>query len=90
MAQYLKSAPPTTFADRSQRDVAERVAQIIADVRTRGDAAVREYSGRCDSWTPGSVRLDADEVRARMASLPDQVLEDIEFVQAQVRGFAQV
>ena len=37
MAEYLKSAPATTFADRSRHDVAERVAQIIDDVRTRGD-----------------------------------------------------
>ena len=90
MAQYLKSAPPTTFADRSQRDVAERVSQIIADVRTRGDAAVREYSGQFDGWTPDSSRLDPDQVSALVASLPDQVIEDIEFVQAQVRRFAQV
>jgi sulfopropanediol 3-dehydrogenase len=90
MAQYLKSAPPTTFADRSQRDVAERVSQIIADVRTRGDAAVREYSGQFDSWTPEHFRLDADQVRGLVDSLPDQVLEDIEFVQGQVRRFAQV
>ena len=90
MAEYLKSAPPTTFADRSRRDVAERVAQIIADVRTRGDAAVRECSGQFDSWTPEDFRLDADQVRALVSSLPDQVIEDIEFVQAQVRGFAQV
>ena len=90
MAEYLKSAPPTTFADRSQRDVAERVSQIIADVRTRGDAAVREYSGQFDTWTPESFRLDEDAVRGLVASLPDQVLEDIEFVQAQVRKFAQV
>src|SRR5687767_1111560 len=90
MAEYLKSAPPVTFADRSQRDVAERVRGIIADVRTRGDAAVREYSGQFDSWTPESFRLDADQVRALVGSLPDQVLEDIEFVQAQVRRFAQV
>jgi sulfopropanediol 3-dehydrogenase len=90
MAQYLKSAPPTTFADRSQRDVAERVSQIIADVRTRGDAAVRDYSAQFDHWTPESFRLDDDQVRALVDSLPQQVIDDIEFVQAQVRRFAQV
>jgi len=90
MAEYLKSAPATTFADRSRHDVAERVAQIIDDVRTRGDAAVRDYSGQFDSWTPESFRLDADQVAALTASLPDQVIEDIDFVQTQVRRFAQV
>ncbi len=90
MAQYLKSAPRTTFADRSQRDVAERVAQIIADVRGRGDAAVRDYSSQFDSWTPESLRLDEEHVQALIDSLPQQVIDDIEFVQAQVRRFAQV
>jgi sulfopropanediol 3-dehydrogenase len=90
MAEYLKSAPATTFADRSRHDVAERVAQIIADVRTRGDAAVRDYSGQFDSWTPESFRLDAGQVAALTDSLPDQVIEDIDFVQTQVRRFAQV
>jgi sulfopropanediol 3-dehydrogenase len=90
MAEYLKSAPPVSFADRSRDDVAERVRAIIADVRTRGDAAVREYSATFDSWTPESFRLDRDQVDALVASLPDQVIEDIDFVQAQVRGFAQV
>jgi sulfopropanediol 3-dehydrogenase len=90
MAQYLKSAPRTTFADRSQRDVAERVARIIADVRGRGDAAVRDYSSQFDSWTPESLRLDEEHVQALIDSLPQQVIDDIEFVQAQVRRFAQV
>ena len=90
MPEYLKSAPPVTFADRSRRDVAERVAGIIADVRSRGDAAVREYSALFDSWTPDSFRLDDDQVQALVGSLPDQVVEDVAFVQDQVRRFAQV
>ncbi len=90
MAEYLKSAPPVTFADRSQRDVADKVGRIIADVRARGDAAVREYSRQFDSWTPDSFRLDDDQVRTLVESLPDQVVEDITFVQDQVRRFAQV
>jgi sulfopropanediol 3-dehydrogenase len=89
MAQYLKSAPRTTFADRTQRDVAERVSQIIADVRARGDAAVREWSEKFDSWRPDSFRLDENRVRALVDSLPQQVIDDIEFVQAQVRRFAR-
>jgi sulfopropanediol 3-dehydrogenase len=89
MAEYLKRAPATTFADRSRSDVAERVKQIIADVRSEGDAAVRRYSEQFDSWAPEDFRLDADQVSALVDSLPDQVVEDIDFVQAQVRRFAQ-
>ena len=33
MRTYLKNAPPQSFADTAQDDVAERVRAIIADVR---------------------------------------------------------
>jgi sulfopropanediol 3-dehydrogenase len=90
MAHELKKALPPAPRASSGSAVAERVREIIADVRARGDAAVREYSARFDGWEPESFRLDADRVAELVASLPDQVVEDIRFVQEQVRGFAHV
>ncbi|MCS7477996.1 histidinol dehydrogenase [Umezawaea endophytica] len=90
MAHELKKATPTNAGDRSGAGVAERVAAIIADVRNRGDAAVRDYSAQFDDWRPDSFRLGADEVAGLVASLPEQVIEDIAFVQEQVRNFATV
>ena len=68
---------------------AETVTRIIADVGERGDAAVREWSARLDHWDRESFRLDGDEVRHAVESLPAQVIEDIRFSQAQVRRFAE-
>ena len=68
---------------------AETVTRIIADVGERGDAAVREWSARLDHWDRESFRLDGDEVRDAVESLPTQVIEDIRFSQAQVRRFAE-
>ncbi|WNV87857.1 histidinol dehydrogenase [Umezawaea sp. Da 62-37] len=90
MAHELKKAIPTSAGDRSGAGVAERVAAIIADVRERGDAAVRDYSAQFDDWRPDAFRLGEDEVTALVASLPEQVIEDIAFVQEQVRNFATV
>ncbi|HEX6340987.1 histidinol dehydrogenase [Umezawaea sp.] len=90
MAHELKKAIPTSAGDRSGAGVAERVAAIIADVRDRGDSAVREYSATFDDWRPESFRLGEDEVARLVASLPEQVIEDIAFVQEQVRHFATV
>lgn len=67
----------------------DRVRAIIEDVRTRGDAAVREYSERFDGWSPESFRLAPEEVERIVATVPEQVLDDIRFVQEQVRGFAR-
>ncbi|MEQ7125351.1 histidinol dehydrogenase [Actinopolymorpha sp. B11F2] len=84
----LKAALGTP-AGRSET-VRDTVARIIEDVGTRGDAAVHEYSQRFDGWSPDDFRLTTAEVERVVASVPGQVIEDIRFVQRQVRGFAQV
>jgi len=89
MVRRLKEATPSSFTNRAQAEVAERVRTIIADIRDRGDEAVRKYSAAFDRWEPDRFRLDEDDVAKLVASLPDQVIEDIAFVQEQVRRFAQ-
>ncbi|MBF4564601.1 histidinol dehydrogenase [Plantibacter sp. VKM Ac-2876] len=89
MPLHLKSAPTKTFADTAQLDVAERVRGIIGDVRTDGDAAVRRYAEQFDGSSRDSYRLSDEQVDEIMATLDPQVIADIEFVQAQVRRFAQ-
>jgi sulfopropanediol 3-dehydrogenase len=85
--RVLKARTVTPAADT--RQVRETVERILADVRERGDAAVREYSERFDSWSPESFRLTEEGVEKAVASLPEQVITDIEFAQAQVREFAK-
>ena len=70
-------------------EVAEVVAGVIADVRARGDEAVREYSERFDRWSPESFRLGPEDVERIVAAVPVQVVEDIRTVQANVRSFAE-
>ncbi len=90
MPTLLKTAQTKSFADISQEEVRERVQGIISDIRSRGDVAVREYADTFDHWTPPSFRLSADEVEEIIATLPQQVIDDIVFVQSQVRHFATV
>jgi sulfopropanediol 3-dehydrogenase len=89
MTQYLKSAQPAAVDDERLRAVRETVTQVIADVRERGDAAVREYSEKFDGWSPDSFRLDAESIEKIVASVPAQAIEDIKAVQARVRRFAE-
>jgi sulfopropanediol 3-dehydrogenase len=74
---------------QAQDQVRETVRSVIDDIRTRGDVAVREYSQRFDGWSPDSFRLGAEEIEKIVAGVPGQVIADIEFVQAQIRRFAQ-
>ncbi|MGI5238988.1 histidinol dehydrogenase [Dactylosporangium sp. CA-139066] len=71
-----------------QQSVAEVVAGIIDDVRRRGDEAVRACSEKFDGWSPPSFRLSGDEIERIVARVPATVIDDIRFVQTQVRGFA--
>lgn len=65
------------------------VRGILEDVRVRGDAAVREYSEKFDKWSPQSFRLSEEEIASIIAGVPAQVIDDIKFVQDQVRSFAE-
>ncbi|TWF96079.1 histidinol dehydrogenase [Saccharopolyspora dendranthemae] len=90
MTFALKRAQQTSAATTtSLPDVQEKVAAIIADIRARGDEAVREHSARFDKWEPESFRLSQAQIDEIMARVPEQVIADIRFVQQQVRGFAE-
>lgn len=65
------------------------VEAVIADIRARGDEAVREYSDKFDHYAPDSFLLGPSEIEEILARVPQQVIDDIVFVQEQVRTVAQ-
>ncbi|MGC0387596.1 histidinol dehydrogenase [Streptomyces sp. SAI-129] len=89
MPRFLKSPVPAAQVSAARADVAERVRAILDDIRERGDEAVRQYSEKFDTWGPESFRLSSEEIERIVAGVPQQVLDDIRFVQEQVRTFAQ-
>ncbi|MFG2545213.1 histidinol dehydrogenase [Streptomyces sp. NPDC048594] len=89
MPRHLKSPVPAARVSAARADVAERVRVILDDIRERGDDAVRRYSEKFDDWSPESFRLSPDEIRRIVSQVPGTVLDDIRFVQDQVRTFAQ-
>ena len=62
MAKYLKKGLPSVESEAANVKVQETVARIIADVRQRGDAAVRELSERFDGWSPPDFRLSRMDI----------------------------
>jgi sulfopropanediol 3-dehydrogenase len=89
MAKYLKKGLPSVESDAANVKVQETVSKIIADVRQRGDAAVRELSERFDGWSPPDFRLSRSEIDSLVASVSPETVEDIRFAQAQIRKFAE-
>jgi sulfopropanediol 3-dehydrogenase len=89
VAQHLKTTIAAAEIDAVNRQVQDTVANIIADVKLRGDAAVRELSGRFDHWSPPSFRLSQEEIASQVAQVSRQTIDDITFAQAQIRNFAK-
>ena len=87
--QYIKIAQPTAKDDAYLAAVRKTVVEVIAEVRARGDEAVRQFSERFDSWSPASFRLGPEEVERIVSTVPAQVIEDIAAVQNRVRRFAE-
>src|SRR6266446_10494849 len=90
MPRHIKTAAMAGSQDEADAKVRTTVEAIIADVRTRGDAAVRELSERFDKWSPASFRLGDDEIRALVAQVSPQTIDDIKFAQTQIRNFAEI
>jgi histidinol dehydrogenase len=70
--------------------VEQRVAQIIADVRARGDAAVLELTARYDGVQADRVaelELRADELKAAYDGLPAAQRDALTAAAARVRAF---
>lgn len=90
MIRYLKTSKPVDAQAEIASQVRDVVADIIANVGSKGDEAVREYSLKFDKWAPAQFRLSDEEIAACVASLSTQELHDITFAQEQVRRFARV
>lgn len=87
--RQLKSAIDAAKVAKDLSGVRATVTDVIADIRARGDVAVREYSEKFDKWSPASFRLSDEQIAQIIATLPQQVIDDIKEVQKNVRNFAQ-
>jgi sulfopropanediol 3-dehydrogenase len=87
MAEYLKKAirKPAHGADI---ELSNRVRELLADVETNGEAAVRRMSSEFDKWSPEKFRLSDSEINRVVESVSRDTIADIEFAQAQIRNFA--
>lgn len=87
--RFLKRGQDAQALAAADAKVRSTVENILADIGSRGDAAVRELSRTFDQWDPADFRLSEDQIQAAVRSLSGRELEDIRFAQAQIRRFAQ-
>ncbi|MEO1779053.1 MAG: histidinol dehydrogenase [Pseudomonadota bacterium] len=70
-------------------DVDTVVADIIADVRARGDAAVLELTQRFDrvSLTPQTMRISPEEIATETAKVPQAERDALALAAARIRAY---
>jgi len=88
MTEWLKRAKGSSERKQAQSQIQQTVTSILEYIEARGDEAIRELSIKYDNWAREDYRLSDDEVNQALDSLSPQDRKDIEFAQAQVRGFA--
>ena len=82
---YLKKASksPETETATAQKVVTE----MLAEIGTNGEAAVRRYAKQLDAWD-GEIVLSRAEIDRRATEVPAAVKRDIDFAIRQVHDFA--
>ncbi len=98
MPQFLDATSPefeTAFATllnakrEDSPDVDQTVADIIADVRARGDSAVIELTHKFDriALTSDTLRVTADEIARAVEAVPAEDATALELAAARIRAY---
>ena len=82
---YLKKASKTPETETGQAQAV--VTEMLARIEREGEAAVRHYAKALDGWD-GAIIVSDDELARRIATVPQQVRDDIAFATESVRRFA--
>jgi sulfopropanediol 3-dehydrogenase len=85
--QSLKSGGHRLFED--DPGTAKTVSAMLVDMEKNGMDAVRRYSLAFDQWNPKDFELRQEEIRTTISQLPEQVIQDTDFCQENVRTFAR-
>lgn len=65
----------------------EAVAEILADVRSRGDAALHDWTQRIDGLALDRFAVDPNDLAAAANRLPGELLESLQFAADRIRNF---
>ena len=72
---------------RAEEDVSAAVDDILREVRTRGDAALREFTRRFDGAEPENLRLTEAEIDASAGMVSPSFLKTLEEAAENIRLF---
>ena len=76
-----------TAREEKNREIAEAVREIIANVRERGDDALREYSEKFDRAKLGEIEVSAGEIEAAYAEVGEEFISVMREAAENIRAF---
>ncbi len=62
---------------RTDPEIEQKVAEIVENVRTGGDEAVKSYSKKFDGWTPDVLELSREEMERRSDRCSKEFLDSM-------------
>ena len=89
MIRYLKKGKPEIQKIEEEKEVKNKVENILNELKKGGDKAVLKFSKKFDNYRPQSFRLSKDDINNAINTVSKRDLEDIKFAQKQIRNFAQ-
>lgn len=84
--EYIKKAPKSAETDNAE--VRKTVADLLADIETNREEAVRDLSRKFDGWE-GDFLLSEEKKKRVINRVPESIKQDIRFSFEQVSGFAR-
>jgi len=87
--KYLKKGMSEENLKESDEKTKEIVSNTLKEIEEKGDKAVRNLSIKFDKWNPESFKLSSKQIEDIVSSIPQQVKDDIEFAQNNIKKFAE-
>ncbi len=72
---------------QAERNVEQTVDDIIADVRRRGDEALRDYALKFDGAAPENLQVSEEEIAAAVAAADPEFLKTLQMAAANIEAF---
>jgi sulfopropanediol 3-dehydrogenase len=77
-------------SDRANREIVERVSQMLLEIESRGMDAVRDYSRDLDRWAPSTFRVPRETLDAAASRLSPELGQSLALGLSRVRAFAEL
>lgn len=85
--RIIKKAKERTAED--DRQLRNTVSEIIENVCTNGDDALRAYSDRFDGFVRGAFRVGREEIEAAYEQMDPAFIEDLKAARGNIEAFAK-